>query len=179
MSIVRNTHRRDGYDCIRNPCGKNGCGTNPGANHGIHCDEWRYTVIDGDVAVSLLAYSNVFPPSVPASVSFRDGKPYCADLSIHTAFPLERGEVRDPSQASKCEYVTGGRCFNSSSGTAAEVFAPLLEKQLEQPEAFWRALEDELVRRAKSARAERADTRFERCARCDGIGTIAKGDVSA
>ena len=46
---------RPGYDCISSPCGKNGCGKDPGSNHGIHCDEWIYVARDesGDYALTL------------------------------------------------------------------------------------------------------------------------------
>jgi hypothetical protein len=80
---------RKGYDCITNPCGKNGCGTNPGNSHGQHCDDWIYAVCEGDAALSLTVFSGAYPRGTSRP-------PEGADLSMHTAFPHCEDDVRAP-----------------------------------------------------------------------------------
>lgn len=134
---------RPGYDCIRSPCGKNGCGKDPGANHGIHCDEWIYVVRDekGDCALTLLVFSGVWPESVPTSARFALKMPRGADLSLHCSFPAE-----DDDESRECDWVRGGRCWvHASTGLGGMDFVNeffVKEHGKDQKEPFWRAMED-------------------------------------
>src|SRR5271170_3484345 len=136
---------RPGYDCIRSPCGKNGCGKDPGASHGIHCDEWIYVVSSDsdDCALSLLVFSGVWPESVPTSARFAMKMPRGADLSLHCSFPTDDG---DESRA--CDWVRGGRCWlHGGSSIGAMDFANeffVKEDAKDQKEPFWVAMEDRL-----------------------------------
>lgn len=168
----RFSHLRPGYDCIRTPCGVNGCGTNPGACHGIHGDEWIYVVSDGVVALSLTVYSSDFPATVPKD----DRGPMGADLTVHATFPTRIEDVREQSTGESCEYVTAGRCFTAGSWcTRAAAFFTRSGAVygFTQPEAFWLALEAEWAELAKPAYLERKDGHM-RCPHCDGGGTVSR-----
>ncbi len=148
-----------GYDCVATPCGKRGCGTHPGANHGVHCPEWNYIVSDGTIAVSLQVFSGLYPRG-------RTIPPRGATMTTHAAFITDM-DSREPNP---CAYLDAGTCY--SAGTtycgAQEFFEAHGVPQYEQPESFWRALEAELLRRAK----QKQDDRIYLCPTCHGCGTV-------
>ena len=157
--MKRQSYKRPGWDCIRNPCGKNGCGTNPGSSHGIHGDDWVYVVSDGPFALSLTVFSHQFPATVPPETVRRlaDAGPFGADLSLHVGLPVEDGRARD------CEYVEGGKCYQGhrwSSVSAADEFwldSARPGDSFDQSEGFWRALEQRFEEWRADARQEIAD----------------------
>lgn len=175
----REFHRTPGYDCIRTPCGKNGCGTRPGSGHGIHNDVWTYVVIDGDVALSLDVGSGIYPATVPQHIR-DEGKIQGYAFHLHVAFPTKREQLLagyEP-EPEPCKFV--GLCWGDRSwfGAASDfVQTHFVGETAEQPESFWKALEDQCAEWAKSERANRVDTRYERCMHCDGLGTVTKGDA--
>ena len=175
-----------GYDCIRQPCGKNGCGSSPGSSHGISSDKWRYAIGDGLVAVSLLVFSGNFPATVPRS-RYIDGQvARGVQVDVHTAFPTKRNILRRAGAAaeagSDCEYVESRRCFGfgcdgeHSTVSFAETFFASHGHGAhdEQPESFWQAFAGLWDRLAGRAYAARVDDKFEQCPRCAGAGTVAK-----
>lgn len=135
---------RAGYDCIRAPCGKNGCGKVPGAGHGIHCEEWLYVIRDVDCALSLLVFSGVWPVTVPTAPLSGMTFPRGADISLHCPFPPDDGNGDGESR--ECELVRGGRCWvhNSSSLGAMKFMEQyfVAAHGKDQKESFWRAMED-------------------------------------
>lgn len=158
-----------GYDCIRTPCGKRGCGTHVGANHGIHNEEWIFAVCDGDAALTIVVGSGKYPETVPGAIHGRD-KPTATDLALHTAFPVLGEEIREPGDGHACEFVEGGRCWDggrSSFSWAEEFFKTYGAATQEQPESFWVALEGE-------CRKRRADIGVlpKRCEACCGTGLV-------
>lgn len=166
-----------GYDCVRHPCGRNGCGTSPGANHGIHGDEWHYAVVGDAAALSLSVFSHVFPPSVPREPPFRDLPPLGVTLTLHTRFPVEETDVRTGSTA-PCTWL--GRCYSDEgSGLEAEAFfREHGASAYAQPEPFWLALERALEARVEGARAASAATRVVQCPTCAGTGLVSAGRSS-
>jgi hypothetical protein len=135
---------RPGYDCIRSPCGKNGCGKDPGASHGVHCDEWVYVVRDDGCALSLLVFSGVWPATVPAMSLDSMRFPRGADISLHCPFSPEWDE---DEKGRECEWVRGGRCWlHVTTGLGGMNFVNsffVKEHSKEQQEPFWRAMEDQ------------------------------------
>lgn len=156
--IVRRFISRPGYDCVRNPCGRGGCGSSPDRSHGIHPDDWIYVVSepDSDVALSLTVFSNRFPASVPResleelrvgmeeigrkfeALRARLGAPPIrnpgmypmgASVDLHTTFPVSvRYRYKQP-----CELVRGGVCRSgaaySSSLRASEIVRETLDAE--------------------------------------------------
>lgn len=149
--MKRISEKRPGYDCVRYPCGKNGCGTRPGASHGVHCEDWVYAVSDGRLALSLRVFGGVFPASVPPAPALDARYPTGAGLFLHVGYRFPGHDADD-----ECEYVAGGRCFTRErcSYTASGDFLALHFRKaagFEQPEPFWLALAAELREWAKSA----------------------------
>jgi hypothetical protein len=169
--VIRKTIVIPGYDCISKPCGRNGCGERPGANHGQHCDQWIFLVSDeaGDVVLSLRVSAGNFPrgPVRP---------PASHDITLHVGWPTNRDQVRDSSEACPCKWVTSGKCFCPyDSPSDAHQFEQHLDLKCShdnQPESFWLALEERFTSLAKTYRALRADTQWKKCEHCDATGTV-------
>lgn len=167
--LRRITETRAGYDCIANPCGKRGCGTQPGASHGRHGDEWVYVVTDGDFALSLVVFTNnLNGGKLPGArgVSY----PIGADVSGHTNRPAREEQIRDGEAGEECPYVDG-RCFSCwTSGLAASDFIKEhgMSDEREQNEGFWRALEAKWSE--IRAYVDENRPRVKRCECCDGKG---------
>lgn len=174
--MKRLSHIRPGYDCTRHPCGRGNCGKTAGGNHGIHGDEWCYFIVDGDAALGLIVYTSDYPASVPAGVYRHEKHSRGSDLSLHVSFPTEREQIAHGSTGNECDLLSTGRCFVVYSGclVADEFFEKHGHDSFEQPESFWLALETRFIELAKEYRAQRVDTKYERCAHCDGTGTVRK-----
>lgn len=164
--MKRQTQVIPGYDCIRNPCGKRGCGTRGGSSHGICSDRWIYSVSDGDFAVSLTLSSGRYPDSVPQDSRHNEAEGM--DLTTHVGFPYAREHAL--FAGNECTYVASHRCFDdeSSVGGAVEILKNFGANSLEQPEAFWLALEE----RMRKAKATFVRMPYVRCQCCDGTGTV-------
>ncbi len=134
-TLTRSSQLVAGYDCIRHPCGKRGCGTQPGASHGICGDRWIYAVTDGRAALTLEVDSGDYPASVPAS-SVTRSQPEGSSLTIHSPFRLHDNEPDE------CSRIPAGKCYSDSWFSAArKMFADHGSPTYEQPEALWLALE--------------------------------------
>lgn len=130
--MERRTESKPGYDCRRE------CKHEPKREHGIHCDEWWFAVVDGGHALSLTVFSGIYPESVDSSTLYRSTRE-CAGSAMawHHA---------DPS-GDECEYVEGGRCTGGVTFVHAADFWEAWghpSAGLEQPETFWSALEAKL-----------------------------------
>ena len=157
-------------DCIANPCGKYGCGTDPGSSHGVHNEEWLFVVGSdaGDFALVLAMGSGVFPRSEPQP-------PSAYDLTSHVGWPTTRDQVRENTPRGPCDFVVGGCYTYSTTGLGACEFADkhfVPEAKTKQPETFWAALEERAVEIEKKAMVERTDTEWQRCVHCDATGTV-------
>lgn len=160
-----------GYDCIATPCGVGGCGTRPGSSHGQHCDDWVYIVApdEGDCALALVVFSGVYPRGPRREA-------HGADLTLHASWTNDREQIRDGVAGEECQLLGGAPCYRVwSSALHADEFwreygAP--GGALEQPESFWRGLEQRCESLAIRARDERADTRWRQCPCCKGAGTV-------
>lgn len=186
--MKRDTKVRPGHDCIYAPCRfERPCKPPPsGSNHGISDDDWIYSVVsdDGLTALTLLVGSEIFPSSIPAA-HFRNYPlkgPHGTFWTLHVAFPVDRENIRDGRWGQECDLLQGGRCADGGVFYLAcdefykEHGNPVAKKSEEQSEAFWRALEAKHDEWAKDAHEKRADTKWERCNHCDGLGTVAKGE---
>jgi hypothetical protein len=143
-----------GYDCIRYPCGRNGRRKPAGASHGVHCDEYQYTVSDGRLALSIVVYSGKYPSSVPPDNRLDHLFPNGAGLRLHVGYPNVESDGEND-----CEYVNGGKCYCNSivSFTKSDEFVRShfrAESGFNQPESFWNALEDEFVLWSRNAPSE-------------------------
>ena len=108
----RTSRRIPGYDCIRHPCGKNGCGTRPCSGHEIHNEEWEYLVknTDGEMALSLYVGSGLYPEGVPEQNE--PNKPCAYVMSLHVGFPITRDQVAGRLEDTElCDRVRSGRCY--------------------------------------------------------------------
>jgi hypothetical protein len=152
--VNRESFKVPGYDCDRNPCGKRGCGTRPGAGHGIHNEEWNYVIKDGDVALTLTVGSGVYLDSVPEYQRTHGVRGY--DLSLHVDFRVDDGDA-----GRECTFVPGGRCYQGMRFTTAIGADRFVKEQFvgsafEQGEPFWSALEKKCAEWGVEARASRA-----------------------
>lgn len=176
FGLKRTFFKRPGYDCIRNPCGKNGCGTNPGSGHGVHCEEWVFVVSDGQRALCLEVWSGIYPDSVPASsVHDMSRYPVGAYLCAHLSFPSERDQVLDAPR--ECEYVDGGRCWPITySISSAENLVPrsssLVPGTTECPSPSAEVLFLKLEFKFVEWMSEWIPSEYARCPTCDGCGTV-------
>lgn len=125
-----------GYDC------RTECKHQVKGEHGICGDQWVYAVTDGKRAVSISVITPRFPESVDLALHPPDVR---AVLERYFATALTLHEA-DPD-GMPCKLVDGGLC---SVGWATYFGAQRFwkawgdERQPEQSEAFWRALESEL-----------------------------------
>lgn len=176
--LQRITEKTDGWDCVHKPCGRNGCGTNPGSNHGVGCDEWIYTVTDGKVALMLCVFSGVFPstverspgsprwPSDSRAAKYPDGY----SMNAHVAYPTDRGEVLVKPE--ECPYLTDKLCWSHELSLlhARDFYQQIKDAcALEETEAFWIKLEAEW---RSVAERYKTPTEYARCTHCDGTGTV-------
>lgn len=176
--MKRTFERVPGYDCIANPCGKDGCGTRPGASHGRHCEEWIYVVQDGDVALSLTVFSGAYPNGDTT-------EPTGTDMTLHVGFPIDRDQIAGRPDAIEnihdCRFVSGGKCYQGGFFSGSLVASEFVKAQFDksaapdaQSDGFWIALENRCADWQKDARGRRADTAYAKCVHCDGIGTVRK-----
>lgn len=175
-TLKRFSSKRPGHDCIRHPCGRNGCGTNPGSGHGIADETWQYAVSDGVVALSLTVGSGSYPESVPPRCLPDEIKvPTGRWLHVHAAFPTDREDVARGKLGSECEYVDSGRCFDAhmSALDADNLYRVCGGKSFEQSEGFWEGMEAAWRVRAQPHYERRADD-YLRCPHCDGTGAVRK-----
>lgn len=174
--------RVEGYDCRNAECKHDVKG-----DHGIHNEEWFYTVSFGDYALSLTVSSGIYPSTVNTGRWHLDAggraewlTPRGTYLGSHAAFfvkgqedDFRKGKFQYPA----CKYVTGPGCNGDGSYLSAREFYKkhgTVTGGPEQPEAFWLALEALAVKWAQEARAQRLEDMHERCASCDGTGLVAK-----
>lgn len=177
MNIERITQVFPGYDHLRNPCGKNGCGKNAGSNHGIHCDEWYFILKAEDIVGVFVVFTRTFPASVPRDAYLESRKSSSSGFELHKSWPTDREKVREGIPGNECKHLTPSRCFveHSSLGYADEIWKRLgSDVGIDaQSEVFWLELEAWFTRWVGEVRAERADTKYRRCQHCDGLGTVA------
>jgi hypothetical protein len=141
-------HFNPGYDCITSPCGRNGCGTNPGASHGRHGVEMRWLLRRTDTGdtVQFVVYTDWGPPppgTDPLAVSLHPvataasrGEygaaalfPMAADLGHHRTVAVDYEPPEDAWEyLADCAYTPTGRCSYDGSGlNAGPVLALLAE----------------------------------------------------
>lgn len=166
--IQRNTYVVPGYDCSAH------CTHTSYGEHGIACDNWIYTVKDGDRRIALAM--EIFTPNFPDTVP-RSNRNAFSPRSIvwHYAWPTSREEVL--SEPNDCDLL-GGKCYSGNSTTfyEREVFerifvVPKDTHDITQPESFWLGLEAELARRAaqlEAARIDDGDLKWKVCTCCKG-----------
>lgn len=180
MKLERFVRMFPGYDCVRRPCGKNGCGSRPGDNHGVHSDTYIYVVRPVErptTAMTLSVFSDRFPASVPREtleplLAVRPGLPSLgipdrsiypmgADLSLHTTFYVSV-RWRYPQA---CQWVVGGTCragagFSTSLGASEMVRDHFDARDYERPpEDLWLALEERWEDWSESAFQTREEIR--------------------
>lgn len=178
MTIKRISRKKEAFDCVRHPCGKNGCGTNPGKSHGIHCEEWIYAVVGPDVAVELLVFSGVWAPSVPSSIAdrMRDGEryPWGVQLTTHARFPLDVSSLKSIA-SQECHLLGSCRYSETTSiSYSSQLVEDVFDKAagFEQPEPFWAELEKYLAKETDRVETERVDRKFDVCQACKGKGVV-------
>lgn len=168
MTLRRISGVTPGYDCIRNPCGRNGC-VAPDGVHGIHSDEWNYVVTDGEFALSATIFSGTYPETVPLHHILGLGQPKCAGLFKHSLHYHEERHIQYGPTARECEWIGDGSqpCFGSSAFGllwSDEWFKKYGVPHFEQTESFWVELE------VLWAEARAATARLRPCAHCGAKG---------
>jgi hypothetical protein len=111
----------------------------------VHCDDWIYAVHDGQLALSLVVFSGVFPPTVPADTSGVFTWPKAATLML-----CEKHHDEVEGESRECFFL--GRCMIISDwcSYAQEVWSTCGGKtSYEQEEGFWRGLEAEFFDQQK------------------------------
>lgn len=180
MNIKRIAKKKAAFDCTRHPCGKNGCGVNPGKSHGIHCEEWIYAVVGPNVAVELLVFSGVWAASVPELIAsrMRDGEryPWGVQMTTHARFPTDVHALKQ-IVSNECHLL--GSCRYSETtpiAYSAQFVEDCFEKAngFEQPESFWTELEKYLRKETDRVETERVDVKFEVCQACKGKGVVSR-----
>jgi hypothetical protein len=164
--IQRKTHLAPGYDC------RVECPHEPKGRHGYHSDEWWFTVVDGDArtALSLRIHTTRYPASV---VSVADDELFSGwDFVRHSRHAWTKHQVLSHTM-DECEHL--GLCHSSPmTVTYADNFAKkhlVYDAGLEQPEAFWLAMEAELasaIAYIEAARREDGDLKWKVCSCCKG-----------
>jgi hypothetical protein len=152
--MERISEKQPGYDCIFAKCVHDPpCQTEPpgsaraadGKNHGIHAEEWHYTVMDDTVALRIKVFTDIYPETVPESnLTYLRDRPlnrrrHGAFMNLHHKATNGSGEECDLLGRCTCEDLGSmfpERFFNAHGDPA----------QFEQPDSFWEALEAELER---------------------------------
>lgn len=161
MAASRRIAVRPGWDCERSPCGKNGCGTEAGAGHGIHCDEWVYVIGEGDLVLTAVVMSGVFPEGTPPlPEEARRMFPMGCDVGLHVGFETRGGS--DMREAS-CEWVGGRPCSYLDYGGLA-MGHDLVRRRFnraigkDQTDRWWSELERLYVEWSTDAYRRRVET---------------------
>lgn len=160
-----------GYDCIR--------GNHPGCDgrdHGIAATEWSFTVSTDRAstgprsALTLL----MFTPFYPESANVRDGSFRCRNLAVCTTWPTSDSLIATGTEPGECPWL--GKCYPGESwlGAGQKIADAhfLVSAGPEQPDTFWRALDDFLLAHIEPL------IRFtdrEQCSCCGGAGAVPKG----
>lgn len=137
---------------------------------GRRSEYWVYVVgQDSNAALTLSVRADKYPDDFPT-----EGKPDASDLSLHVNYVTDREQVRRSSRpTTPCSAVAGGKCFvPHTTGIGASAFfkehwSP--EHGYEQPESFWLAME---ARHREEVAKYPPLTTYQRCAHCDGTGTV-------
>ena len=135
-----------GYDCVNAPCKHN-----PPGDHGIHAEEWRYSLVDDDgaMAISLTCYTNRFPDTVPESPALSHIRPIMgAIIMLHTAF------ASGDKQLSKCDLLGHCAIYGESYLIADEIVKKHAVAEHDQSDAFWDAMKEVYDRWGAEAKAE-------------------------
>jgi hypothetical protein len=171
---TRRAHRRPGFDCPNGNCPA--CADGRRDNHGIGSEQWYFTAITKDAALTL----NVSTPYFPETVRIRDGlevKPYVGEYSCHgldlcLAWPTSTGQIAKAEAPVDCEYI--GKCYAGagiSFSCSTEFFENHFDKAagFEQTDRFWDALYSLLQRWMGEATASRS---LRQCKCCGGTGVV-------
>lgn len=176
MNVERITYSSPGHDCISNPCGKNGCGTSPGASHGIGSETWCFSIVDREagLALSFRVFTSKYPESVPHHRRAKTGMPRGAGVALHSAFPIREDDIRSGGAPEACELL--GKCYAGDVGYLVGDNR-LMPHFLEaygidgQSEAFWGALTALFSEWSSTEDVVLARTAM-RCACCNGTGIV-------
>lgn len=172
--VRRGTQVRDGFDCIKAPCGKRGCGERPGSSHGRHGDEWVYSVTDGEFALTLVVFTNLLRGVEfdGCSAELRNYFPKGAGMYSHSRSPTSEEQIREGFTGEKCEFLDGGVCFSGWSTALGgdEFFKAHGRNALDQSSEFWRMFEEKWREARASLESDRP--KVMQCACCKGAGVV-------
>jgi hypothetical protein len=165
LEYKRIVNLRPGFDCPANNCPS--CKAGRVGSHGRASDEWFFTVVRADAALTL----NVLTPFYPETAMFRDVHKHYYTLHTCLAWPSDVSTIaagRGPKM--DCEYI--GSCYQGSevgSGLRNEFVSKHFVEaaRLEQPDSFWSALHQLLLHLMDEAAPFRV---MRRCEHCQGTG---------
>ncbi len=135
--MKRTSSVEPGYNC--GPGGRD-CQHEPKGDHGIDGGTWWYAVSQGAHAVSLSMLARDYPGGL------EDATPQVRRVLLGRSLGTMAFHRADPDGAT-CDLVEGGRCQVDTTMLGATAFWDTYGDwtQAEQPEAFWLALEQELL----------------------------------
>jgi hypothetical protein len=183
--IQRVFNARLAYDC------RTECKHDRKGDHGVHCEEWFFAVIDRDYHAALEC--EVWTPFYPDTVDPRDyihtilaQPPFRGiRLSFHFGFPTCAQDVRSADERLDCKYI--GTCFSECAGSTTYVEKLVATTFLwldvgvhthlpsESQPKLWAALEQELqslIVKAEQARRTDGDLKWKLCEKCCGNGLV-------
>lgn len=169
------------YDC------RTECTHDPKGDHGIHCEEWFFTVIDRDYRAALECevwtpfYADTVDPQNFIHTVLNEPPFRGINLHFHFGFPTSAGDVRVGIPTTRdCKYI--GTCFSDRIGNSdyveklvATTFEIELGRDYNIQPKLWAALEQELqccIVKAEQARRTDGDLKWKLCEKCCGNGLV-------
>lgn len=182
--MKRTQQRVIGFDCRSGDCPA--CARGHRGDHGISGGRyhWIVTADEGDAAVSACIYAADYPATVDPSIRREHIERQKSDIAermfgplgsyvVHAAYPTSREQVLTGSP-SACDYI--GQCY--AGGDSSDVRFPFAYDAerggilYDQPEEFWKALEERAAKDIARCRAARADREWMVCPECNGEQTV-------
>jgi len=113
------------YDCAVRPCGKNGCGERPEANHGRHYAELHMILRAERAEIIFVASTGWSLPETPKMVRTSEGKLRGACVEFHSAD--SQWEGHEPREGVTCELWNP--CYVDYGYTMSDTPAALLVRK--------------------------------------------------
>jgi hypothetical protein len=163
---TRRAHRQPGFDCPRGNCPA--CATGRRDNHGIGSEQWYFTAIVKDAALTL----NVSTPFYPETVKSSPNEYSCRGLDLCLAWPTSSALIAGAALPDDCAYI--GKCYPGDGISllgSDKFFEAHFDKAagFEQTDRFWDGLYRLLQYLTDAATPART---LRQCKCCGGTGVV-------